>query len=192
MFYKKLKGERLYLSPMDTTEYKKYTEWMNTERVTIGLSNFTKIYTEELQKKAMEGFITEQKAFAIVKNDDTLIGNCGLFGFDNVARSCVLGIFIGDTNQRGKGYGKEAMALLLDFAFNFLNMHSVRLEVFEYNKLALNSYLSLGFKKTGRIRDKVFVNGNYYDAITMDILVEEFKKSDYNNCIQLELDDMEV
>lgn len=80
-----------------------------------------------------------------------------------------------------KGYGTEAIRLLLDYGFNYMNLHSVKLELMSFNERALKCYKKCGFKETGRIRENRFINGNYYDTITMDILEREFTESYIRN-----------
>ena len=63
--------------------------------------------------------------FTIVKNDDTLIGNISLFSIKHTNRSAILGLFIGDKENRGKGYGIEAIRLILGYGFNSLNLHNI-------------------------------------------------------------------
>ncbi|MCB0015915.1 MAG: GNAT family N-acetyltransferase, partial [Anaerolineales bacterium] len=61
--------------------------------------------------------------------DGKLIGQCALFDFDQVARTCELGITIGDQAYWGRGYGREAVGLLLHYAFRYRNQHKVYLHV---------------------------------------------------------------
>lgn len=105
----------------------------------------------------------------------------GLENINNINRSAVLGIFIGDKDYRSKGYGTEAIRLLLDFGFNYMNLHSIKLNLLSANERAFKCYSKCGFKEAGRIRDNVFVNGKYYDTIAMDILESEFKDNFIRN-----------
>ena len=79
-----------------------------------------------------------------------------------------------------KGYGTEAIRVLLDYGFNYMNLHSIKLTVFAFNERALRCYKKCGFKETGRNRENRFINGKYYDTILMDILAEEFTEDCIN------------
>ena len=149
-YFKKLIGDRIYLSPKDVSneEIEKFTEWMNDFQVTD--------YT------GRSGQIT------------TLIGTIGLEHLNWIERSAVLGIFIGDKDYRNNGYGTEAIRLLLEYGFKYLNLHSIRLDLLEINERAHKCYLKCGFKDTGRSREEIFLNGRYYDKLHMDILENEF------------------
>ena len=82
---------------------------------------------------------------------------------------------LGNEKYYGKGYGKEALMLLLDYGFSFLNLRNIVLYVFEYNEIAYNLYKKVGFKEVGRIRKRQELMGKFYDSIVMDILNEEFE-----------------
>jgi len=100
---------------------------------------------------------------------------------DNIRRTATLGIFIGEDENRSKGYGTEVLKLLLDYGFNYMNLHSIKLTVFDFNERALRCYKKCGFKETGRHRENRFINGKYYDTISMDILENEFTESYIRN-----------
>ena len=99
-----------------------------------------------------------------------------LDGFNFTDRSAVLGIFIGDDSNRGKGYGKEAIKLLLEYGFNNLNLNNIMLSVYSFNKRAIKVYESLGFKKFGTRHKSHYFKGKFYDEIQMEILKEEYSE----------------
>ena len=80
-----------------------------------------------------------------------------------------MGIIIGETDEQGKGYGKEVMELIIDYAFNTLNLNKVIVEVVEYNKRALEVYKKLGFIEEGRLKKHYYADGEYFDVIILAI-----------------------
>ena len=89
-------------------------------------------------------------------------------------RQCAeVGLFIGDEENRNKGYGAEALNLLLDYCFDYLNVNNVMLKVFSFNERAINCYRKLGFKEIGRRRQSYYLKGKFYDQVFMDILKSE-------------------
>lgn len=104
-----------------------------------------------------------------------LLGTLGLFNCNWVDRSASLGIDIYSSEDRGKGYGSEAVRLLLDFAFKTLNLNRVELEVFDFNERALRCYRKVGFREVGRKRQARLIDGKYRDVIVMDVLRSEWK-----------------
>lgn len=178
MYFKKLVGERIYLSPVCVEDVEKYTKWMNDFETTDYVGQSTKIYTIENEKKFLENCSEKENdvTLGIVKLDnDELIGNCGLKDIDVVNRVATLGIFIGKKEDKSKGYGTEAIKLLLDYGFNYLNLHEITLDVYSFNERAIRCYKKVGFKEYGRRRECMYLNGTYYDVISMDILKSEFK-----------------
>ncbi len=177
-YFKKLVGDRIYLSPRNASneEIEKFTEWMNDFQVTNYTGSSEQITTLIGEKEYLENSVrnTNDRNFNIITLNNKLIGTIGLENFNWIERSAVLGIFIGDKDYIGHGYGTEAVRLVLEYGFKYLNLHSIRLEVLEINERAHKCYLKCGFKDTGKNREEIFLNGKYYDKLHMDILENEF------------------
>ncbi len=109
-----------------------------------------------------------------LKETQQLIGTCGLHDISPIHRGTELGIAVWNKQYWGKGLGTGALHLLLDYAFDQLNLHRVWLVVIEDNERAIRSYLKVGFQHTGRHRQAVFKQGSYQDLLFMDILAEEY------------------
>jgi RimJ/RimL family protein N-acetyltransferase len=107
---------------------------------------------------------------------DRIIGNTELSEIDWVAGNAWVGIGIGEREYWGKGYGSDALNVLLRFAFEYLNLKRISLNVFEYNERAIKSYLKVGFKEEGRMRQWMQRSGQRYDLIFMGILRGEWEE----------------
>lgn len=174
-YFKKLVGEKVYLAPYNKEDAEIYANWLNDFKITDYLGNSNKIVTLESEEKYLEEQIEAEATFAIVElKEDKLIGSISLNNINHFKRKATLGIFIGDTDFRGIGYGTEAIQLILDYGFNYLNLNNINLDVIEFNERAINCYKKCGFTEMGRRRKCEFINGKYYDTIQMDILAEEF------------------
>lgn len=174
-YFEKIRGERLYLSPVNEDDLEIYTKWMNDKDITEKIGNYYKNITLSSEKKYLEN--VNEYSFAIVlKKENRLIGNISLMDVNNINQTASLGIFIGEKEDRNKGYGKEAIKILLDYGFNTLNLNNIMLSVFSFNEFAIMTYEKLGFKKIGQRRNSIYRNGKLYDEIFMDIL-----KDDFNN-----------
>lgn len=110
-----------------------------------------------------------------IEVDDLLIGQCALFDINATARTAQLGIAIGDRSYWGKRYGREAVNLLLEYAFGYHNMRRVWLWVHSDNERAIRAYRACGFTEEGRLREHMFSNGRYVDAVYMGILRSEWE-----------------
>ena len=141
-YFKKLVGDRIYLSPKGVSEeeLQKFTKWMNDFNVTDYTGRSEQITTLLGERQWLENCAkdVESRNFNIVDlNTDGLIGTVGLDGFNWVSRSAVLGIFIGEEEYRSNGYGTEAIKMLLEYGFKYLN-----LQLIFYLKLT-NTYIVL-------------------------------------------------
>lgn len=175
MYYKKLIGKNIYLAPKNIEDAEKYVEWLNDFRTTDYLGKSGKIMTLENEKEYLTKAMDDEATLDIVTlAEDKLIGTVGLESIDHLNRTGTLGIFIGDVEEREKGYGTEAIKLILDYGFNYLNLNNIKLDVVEFNNRAIGCYKKCGFKECGRRRKSEFIDGKYYDRISMDILKEEF------------------
>ena len=181
-YFKKLVRERIYLSPRNVEDVEIFTEWMNDFYVTDYTGRSYRTVTLEEEKDYLERVNKDKSTFSIIDLEtNTLIGTIGLHSVDNINRTATLGIFIGNRNYWSKGYGTEAIQLILDFGFNYLNLRNIDLALMEFNQRALKCYQKCGFKEIGRRRKSKFINGKYYDSILMDILAEEFTESFIKN-----------
>ena len=178
MYYKKIEGERIYLSPMCIEDAEKYTKWMNDFKVTDKINASTNVVTKESEKEWIEkNSRIGNYQFAIVKQEnDELIGNCSLFDIDFINQIGTVGIFIGEEENRNKGYGTEALKLLIDYGFNHLNLNNIMLTVYSFNENAIACYKKVGFKEIGRRREAYFKNNERYDKMFMDIIRKEYYK----------------
>ncbi len=177
-YFKKIVGERVYLSPVNPEDNEKYVEWLNNLELSLNLTMATKVISLSQEKEILENMSKEGYNFAIVESEnDQLIGNCGLMDVDFIHGTAELGIFIGDSEYWNNGYGTETINLILDYGFNILNLNNIMLKVHSFNKRALKCYEKCGFKEIGKRRNAFIVGDNKYDDIFMDILADEFEGS---------------
>ncbi|MBP3502705.1 MAG: GNAT family N-acetyltransferase [Clostridia bacterium] len=175
-YFKKLLGDRIYLSPRNTEDYEIFTEWLNDFETTDYIGKSGNLISLEGEKEFLEKNNSPIATFAIVTLDhDKMIGTVSLENVDFINRTATLGIFIGDKDYRSKGYGTEAIKLILEYGFKYMNLNNIKLDLMSFNERALKCYKKCGFKEYGRRRKCKFVNGKYYDSISMDILAEEFE-----------------
>jgi RimJ/RimL family protein N-acetyltransferase len=115
------------------------------------------------------------KTLSIIDIDNNeLIGNCGYSDIDLLNQTAEVGIFIGNKKYWNKGYGTEALSLLLDYGFKALNLHNIFIRVYSFNERARKSYEKTGFKVIGKKREALLRGNERHDIIFMDILYNEF------------------
>jgi RimJ/RimL family protein N-acetyltransferase len=111
----------------------------------------------------------------VIEADGQCIGQCALFSFDHAAQTAELGIAIGDQAYWGKGFGREAIQLLIAYGFRHHNLHKVHLRVHARNARAIGAYAACGFVEEGRLRQHVWSDGSYDDLVCMGVLAAEAK-----------------
>ena len=170
-------GKNVRLGPLKKEYIPHYVKWFNDPEMLQYLMMIRPM-TLENEEQWYENAIKNQNAvyFAIlliVDGKEHLIGNCAV-KIDWKNKLGHLGITIGEKDRWGKGYGSEAMQLLVNYCFQTLNMHKVELNVYDFNTRAIKSYTKLGFKEEGILRKSHYVNGKYVDLIAMGILKDEW------------------
>jgi RimJ/RimL family protein N-acetyltransferase len=169
-YFKKIQGERIYLSPINPEDVEKYTKWMNDPLVTKNLHGHSKYVSLLTEKEYLEKAAKGNYSYAIVlEENDELIGNISLMSVRMVNGTAELGIMIGEEDMRGKGYGTEAIKLLMEYAFDTLNLRNIMLRVVDRNVGGLKSYEKAGFKKFGEWESSFYVDGEYHNIIFMNI-----------------------
>jgi RimJ/RimL family protein N-acetyltransferase len=119
------------------------------------------------------------RAFFAIEADGKYIGDCGLGGLSDPHGTAELGIVIGDHAYWGKGYGREAVRLLLHYGFHYRGLRRIVLTTHVKNARAIRCYLACGFVEEGRPRKAVWVEGEYIDLVNMSILREEWQGKNF-------------
>lgn len=118
----------------------------------------------------------EQQDYAWVIDAGQFIGHIRLHGISRQDKRAALAIGIDDPSCLGKGYGTEAIRLVLAYAFSGL-FHRIGLRVLANNARAIACYRKCGFVEEGREREAAFVNGGWQDDVIMGLLDREFSVS---------------
>ncbi len=176
-YYKKIIGSRIYLSPTNTDEVDSYLKWMNDEAVAVDFGQYPLVVSSKSDMKWLYEPSKDMHRYAIVLIDgDVLIGSISLHNIDHLNRNAFIGIFIGEEEYRGKGYGAEAIQLILNYGFKTMNLHSINLTVHANNCAGISCYKKVGFREVGRLPEVFFIDGKYVDKIYMGILENDFNE----------------
>jgi len=173
-----LEGERVYLRPYNLDDIDRYYQMLfqpEMRRLTGTQTTWTREQIIRYLEEKMEDRSSVLLLIALREND-CVIGDIALQDIDRNNRSANIRIAIDQAEQQGKGYGTEALKLMLDYGFGILNLHRVELNVFAYNERALRVYEKLGFKKEGVQRDALYYHHRYHDSIWMSILEDEYRQ----------------
>lgn len=171
-------GDGLRMRAIEPEDLPRYVEWFNDREVTRSLNQFLPMSSADEQAwyEGLKDRDPRERPLAIDVRQDTAwvhVGGCGLFDFDDRARSAELGIAIGEKRFWDQGVGTEALRALIDFGFNTLNLRRIMLRVYDFNPRAIHVYEKLGFVEEGRLRQSTYHDGEYRDTILMSILKSE-------------------
>ncbi len=173
-----LRSKHIELRPLTSNDVALFFKWINDREQVM----FNAAYKPISESSHMEWFESIQRRNDIVIfgiwsiENNQLIGSCQLKDLSFVHRSAELQIRIGEVEMRGKGFGKDAVNLLLKFAFDDLNLHRVFVHVFSSNHRAIHTYERNGFVSEGKLREAAFIDGNYLDMVVMGVLQDEYKR----------------
>lgn len=174
-----LRGEKVRLTAFRASDVDTFTSWYQDDRFVRLLQNSPAApNTEQEWKQFYEGLPKRKNEFHFavrpLEGDELL----GWIGLDDVMWNHQVGwivIGFGDAQNRGQGYGYDALSLLLRFAFNELNLHRVTLSVFEYNQPAIGLYEKIGFVREGTQREMLRRDGQRFDMYVYGLLEEEWR-----------------
>ncbi|QUI21671.1 GNAT family N-acetyltransferase [Vallitalea pronyensis] len=173
----RLKSERILLRKMEEKDIEYYNKWSNdfdvVENTYLNLDAMSIDDTKQFFHRISTS--TNAKTFIIESiTDSTPIGITSLISIDSYNRNAEFIIDIGDKSFWGKGIGREATTMILDYAFKELNLHRIYLRVFTFNERAINLYRTIGFIEEGVAREALFRFGKWHGIVSMSILQEEY------------------
>jgi len=164
-----LESERLLYQPLSLKHLsQKYVDWLNDTDVIRYLESGGNYSIE-----ALKAFLQEQEKKDIlfwailIKGENLHIGNIKIDPIDSTDRSGEYGIMMGDKDQWGKGYAKEASIRIIEHCFKDLRLSKITLGVVDKNMTALNLYKKIGFEKASVISDYGVYEGQMCNSIRM-------------------------
>ena len=143
-----LKGKNISMRALEPSDLELIYDWENDSsiwKVSQTLTPYSKhILAKFLENAHLDIFTTKQLRLMIVK-DGVSIGTIELFDYDPVNSRAGIGIMIAQENERRKGYAKEALGLMINYAFKHLKINQLYCNISSSNKIRLNLFSSLDF-----------------------------------------------
>ena len=172
-------GEKVALGPTHKGMLPYFEKWDNDFAVSIMSGDALRPVTREVIEANYERHSKEDQGhvvdFAIYEYATMrLIGATSLRHIVFVHGNADFGIYIGEKDCWGRGYGTEATILMLDYGFTVLGLHNILLSTYGYNERAIRAYTRAGFREMGRWREAARVGDRRYDIVFMDCLASEF------------------
>lgn len=174
-------GQRVLLREYQMEDLPYARLWVNDPETTAMLSHrFLPAQSWEDTEAYFRSVVEDRNPgyhFVIAqKEDGAYLGQIDLFSLQQVDRHAELGIVIGEAKHRGKGYGREAIGLLLGYAFDHCNLNRVHLTALADNLQGIRCYEACGFVREGVLRQHSYMNGAYRDLVQMGVLREDWRK----------------
>ncbi len=172
-----LVGKKVVLRPINKeTDLVAMTRWVNDPEVARYLKRTVPI-TEREECEWLDGIGKSVKSITLAietKNDHTLIGSIGIHDIWWTSRVGTTGALIGEREYWGRGYGTDAKMILLNYAFNGLNLQKICSTVIAFNERSLRYSLHCGYKIEGRRPHHIFKNGRYHDLIELGLFKKDW------------------
>ncbi|HEX2172575.1 MAG TPA: GNAT family protein [Dehalococcoidia bacterium] len=169
-------GEKVALGPLRRDLVPLYQRWLNDFAVTRTLAAGRRPFTLEAEEDWFQQASRNAQDLVFTLYElATLrpIGNAGLHRVDHAHGTAEFGIFIGEQDCWGRGYGTEATRLVIDYGFDVLGLHNIWLRAFSDNLAGLRAYARAGFREVGRLREAHRRGRERYDVVLMDCLAVE-------------------
>ncbi len=173
-----LAGERVRLRGVREDEVATLARWEMDAGRSVTLSDRVAPPSEAAAKELIAKWSANDGdtiGFAIETLDDppVLIGHVFMFSIQGKDRNAALGIALG-REHLGRGYGTDAMRVIVGYGFRELGLHRIALSVSPFNEAGIRAYEKAGFTEEGRRREKVLHDGRWYDEVMMSILDREW------------------
>ncbi|MBT9146150.1 MAG: Spermidine N(1)-acetyltransferase [candidate division WS2 bacterium] len=144
-----LMGKQVYLRALEKEDLIYIRKWSNDpeiRKLTGEVTSMSHVDADKFLERVYNDN-TREWFVIVIKENDRVIGEAGLLRMFPVWRTTDISIIIGEKYAWGKGYGTEAILLLLDYAFRYLNFHRVAIGVVAFNEKAIHFWEKIGFKK---------------------------------------------
>ncbi|WP_283637453.1 GNAT family N-acetyltransferase [Aquaticitalea lipolytica] len=169
-----LKGEHIYLRALEPEDLEFIHEIENNEDI-WEISNTQTPYSKYLIKQYLENahkdiFEVKQLRLVISSYTNEALGMIDLFDFDFKNSRAGIGVLVKDSINRKKGFGKEALQLLINYSFKHLNLHQLYCNISEDNQASIKLFTSQGFNEIGLKKDWNFTNDNFKNEYLFQLI----------------------
>jgi len=171
-----IKGEKVYLTAIERRTIEQLRLWRNNTELRKYFREYREISSTMQEAWYKDRVLGNDKQIDFEIHDintNNLIGHCGLYYINWINRTAELTIYIGDMTYRKGGYGKDALKLLMDYAFYKVNLNRVWCEVFSNNE-AIHVYRKIGFIDEGKLREHHYEDGQYIDCYLLGLLKSDW------------------
>lgn len=166
-------NKRVYLRAFEPDDYKTTIKWRKDDVIWDMLGGTKYFVSEAYEKQWIENTIFNSKDVKLavcLDENDKHIGNVYMTNINEINRSCVSHVLIGEKEYWGHGYAREALLLAIDYMFNERNIHRIQANVLVSNVASLKMHEKCGYKLEGTLREAVYKNGKYQDQWVLGLV----------------------
>lgn len=166
-------NKRVYLRAFEPDDYKTTIKWRKDDVIWDMLGGTKYFVSEAYEKQWIENTIFNSKDVKLavcLDENDKHIGNVYMTNINEINRSCVSHVLIGEKEYWGHGYAREALLLAIDYMFNERNIHRIQANVLVSNVASLKMHEKCGYKLEGTLREAVYKNGKYQDQYVLALV----------------------
>jgi RimJ/RimL family protein N-acetyltransferase len=171
-----LEGERIYLRRLADVDIEHYIEAVSNPNIRR-LTGTTGFMTRQTLESAFSNWASNDSRIDLMiclQENDKVIGDLAIVDIEHQDRKGSFRIAITDEQYTSKGFGTEALRLIINYMFNTLNLRRISINVYAFNERAIATYEKLGFKLEGTLREDLYFEGKYYDNHLMGLMKDEY------------------
>lgn len=167
-------GNRIFLRALEPADVDLLYGWENDPenwKVSNTISPFSKHILEQYVNSVDDLFSNRQLRMMICLLDSKeAIGCIDFFDFEPLHKRIGLGVLLAEKDQRGKGLASESLSLMIDYAFNNLEVHQLYCNITESNEASIALFGKHGFQQTGHKKDWIRSEQRWEDELFFQLV----------------------
>ncbi len=172
-----MKGEKVFLRELEPDDLERLYQWENDPE-TWRVSGTTAPFSRHLLKSYIESvgdiFTDGQlRTMICLQENERAVGTIDLFDHDPVNQRAGVGLLVAEKEDRGKGYAKDALRVMMEHAFERLMLHQLYCNIAVSNEASLKLFQNAGFIKVGRKKDWIRRPDRWEDEYLLQCLARE-------------------
>lgn len=170
-----LRNENIYLRAVEPEDLDYLYKWENDTNLWIHGNtlapysrNTLRQYIEEAQQYDI--FQSNQLRLVICKQDgDTIVGAVDIYDVDVHSKRAGIGVLV-DEEFRKQGFAQQALQLIQEYAFDFLNLHQLYAHISVNNNISIDLFEKSGYTQAGKLKDWIYTPSGYEDVILVQLI----------------------
>lgn len=178
-----LRGKIVTLRGIERNDMEFLQEMLNDPDINLTLLNSHFPVSIETQNNWYDNWDQKSELRYIVENKQTnkrigLVMLTNINWFSRTAEIALKSVYNKDVRE--KGDMKEALELLLQYAFEEMNMHMLEAKIIDFNFMSVKFADEVGLKKEAVLKDRIFKKGKYRDLMIYSIFQDQYRNSKKN------------